>query len=104
MEDIFRREADLWVEDAERFPCDQSLIPVLATHAEQPGSWFALSNLGVFSKEPTAKAWARLTGLEDWRDMHPTALAVLNFDAQGELEPPEQSPDGVDYRMPVATE
>jgi hypothetical protein len=76
---IFRREADLWVEDAEGFPRERSLIPVLATHAEQPGSWFALSNLGVFWKESTATAWARLTGLEDWRDMHPTALAVLNF-------------------------
>lgn len=31
---IFRREADLWVEDAERFPRDRSLVPVLATHAE----------------------------------------------------------------------
>jgi hypothetical protein len=76
---IFRREADIWVEDAEGFPRDRSLIPVLATHVDQPGSWFALSNLGVFLKEPTAKAWACLTAPEDWRGMHPTALAVLNL-------------------------
>ena len=76
---IFRREADIWVEDAEGFPRDRSLIPVLATHIDQAGSWFALSNLGVFSKEPTIKAWACLTAPEDWRGMHPTALAVLNL-------------------------
>jgi hypothetical protein len=76
---IFRREADIWVEDAEGFPRDRSLIPVLATHVDQPGSWFALSNLGVFSKEHTAKTWACLTRPEDWRGMHPAALAVLNL-------------------------
>jgi hypothetical protein len=76
---IFRREADVWVEDAEGFPRDRSLIPVLATHADQPGSWFALSNLGVFSKGPAVKAWACLTASEDWRCMHPTALAILNL-------------------------
>ncbi|MEG9435111.1 exo-alpha-sialidase [Edaphobacter sp. HDX4] len=76
---IFRREADAWVEDAKGFPRDRSLIPVLATHADQPGRWFALSNLGVFSKEPTAKAWACLTAPEDWHGAHPTALAVLNL-------------------------
>jgi len=32
---IFRREADIWVEDAEGFPRDRSLIPVLATHIDQ---------------------------------------------------------------------
>jgi hypothetical protein len=76
---IFRREADIWVEDADGFPRDRSLIPVLAAHTDQPGSWFALSNLGVFSKEPTDTAWACLTALEDWRDMHPTALAIPNL-------------------------
>ena len=29
--------ADIWVEDAEGFPRDRSLIPVLATHTDQPG-------------------------------------------------------------------
>jgi hypothetical protein len=76
---IFRREADVWVEDAEGFPCGRSLTPVLATHADQPGRWFALSNLGLFAKEPKAKAWACLTAREDWHDMHPTTLAVLNL-------------------------
>jgi hypothetical protein len=76
---IFRREADDWVEDAEGFPRERSLIPVLATHADQPGRWFALSNLGVFSKEPTAKAWACLTAAGDWRGMHPTVLTALNL-------------------------
>ena len=71
--------ADIWMEDAEGFPRDRSLIPVLDTHTDQPGSWFALSNLGVFSKEPTDKPWVCLTALEDWRDMHPTALAILNL-------------------------
>jgi hypothetical protein len=76
---IFRREAHLWVQDAEGFPRDRSLIPVLATDAHQPGRWFALSNLGVFSKEPTAKAWNCLTAPEDWRGMHPTGLAILHL-------------------------
>ena len=76
---IFRREADIWVEDAEGFPRDRSLIPVLSTHTDQPGSWFALSNLGVFSKGPTDKAWTCLTAPEEWRDMHPMALAIFNL-------------------------
>jgi hypothetical protein len=76
---IFRREAGFWMEDAEGFPRDRSLIPVLATHTDQPESWFALSNLGVFSKKPTANAWACLAAPEDWRDMHPMALAILNL-------------------------
>jgi hypothetical protein len=76
---IFRREADFWMEDAEGFPRHRSLIPVLATHTDQPESWFALSNLGVFSKKPRANAWACLTAPEDWRDMHPMALAILNL-------------------------
>jgi hypothetical protein len=71
--------ADIWAEDAEGFPRDRSLVPVLATHTDQPGSWFALSNLRIFSKEPTDKAWVCLTAPEDWRDMHPTALAILNL-------------------------
>jgi hypothetical protein len=71
--------ADIWVEDAEGFPRDRSLTSVLATHTDQPESWFALSNFGVFSKEPTDKAWVCLTAPEDWRDMHPTALAILNL-------------------------
>ena len=76
---IFRREADFWMEDAEGFPRDRSLIPVLATHADQPGIWFALSNLGVFSKEARGNTWSCLTAPQDWRDMHPTALAILNL-------------------------
>ena len=76
---IFRRERNLWAEDAEGFPWDRSLIPVLATKTNHPGSWFALSNLGGFLKEPTAKAWVCLTAPEHWRDMHPTALAVLGL-------------------------
>jgi hypothetical protein len=67
------------VEDAEGFLRDQSLLPVLANHTDKSGSWFALSNLRVFSKEPIAKAWVCLTAPEDWRGMHPTALAVLNL-------------------------
>jgi len=76
---IFRREADIWVEDADGFPRNRSLIPVLATDTDQPGSWFALSNLGVFSKQPTDKAWACLTAPEEWRDVHPTAVDILNL-------------------------
>jgi hypothetical protein len=76
---IFRREADFWMEDAAGFPRDRSLIPVLATNAEQPGSWFALSNLGVFSKEARGNTWSCLTAPQDWRDMHPMALAILNL-------------------------
>ena len=75
---IFRRDADIWVEDAEGFPRERSLIPVLAVHVAQPGSWFALSNLGVFLKRPGSDAWACLATLGEWRGMHPTALAVLH--------------------------
>lgn len=76
---IFRREADVWVEDGEGFPRDRSLSPVLSTHTGQPGRWFALSNFGVFAKESPTKAWACLTAPKDWNDKHPTALVVLNL-------------------------
>ena len=36
---VFRRERDLWAEDAEGFPWDRSLLPVLATNTDYPGSW-----------------------------------------------------------------
>lgn len=73
---VFRREEDIWVEDAEGFPRGRSLVPVLATHRDQPGSWFALSNLGVFLKVPTDKSWACLTATQDWRSMHPMAMVI----------------------------
>jgi len=76
---IFRREAKHWVEDAEGFPCDRSLIPVLAAHVRQPGIWFALSNLGLFLKESTATTWICLVQPEEWHGMHPTALAALTL-------------------------
>jgi hypothetical protein len=41
--------------------------------------WFALSNLGVFPKGPTDKAWACLSRPEDRRSIHPTALSALNL-------------------------
>jgi hypothetical protein len=75
---IFRREGDSWFEDAEGFPRDRSLIPVLATDDGAPGRWFALSNLGLFVKEPEAKTWNCLVAPESWRSMHPTVLAVVN--------------------------
>jgi photosystem II stability/assembly factor-like uncharacterized protein len=53
---IFRREADVWVEDAEAFPSYRSLIPVLATDTAQPGRWFALSDLGLFEKGPSRQS------------------------------------------------
>lgn len=75
---IFRREDDVWIEDARGFPQTHSLIPVLAADPEQPGRWFALSNLGLFVKEPDAPAWTSLVAPESWRGMHPMTLAVLH--------------------------
>lgn len=76
---IFRRQGETWLEDAQGFPADRSLIPALATDASQPGRWFALSNLGLFVKEAKAKAWVCLAAREDWKAMHPMALAIVNL-------------------------
>src|SRR5262249_47150431 len=67
---IFRRKGDIWTEDAQNFPARRSLIPVLAADARSPGRWFALSDLGLFVKEPTATAWTCLTAPEAWRSVH----------------------------------
>lgn len=71
---IFRRDGDRWVEDAEGFPRDRSLVPVLGTDPTTPGRWFALSNLGLFRKEPGDVAWARLAARDEWRAMNPMSL------------------------------
>ena len=74
---IFRRQGEVWTEDAEGFPRGHSLMPVLAADPGQPGRWFALSNLGLFTKEPGASAWTVLAAPDDWRGRHPMTLAVL---------------------------
>ncbi|MBB4636774.1 WD40/YVTN/BNR-like repeat-containing protein [Longimicrobium terrae] len=74
---ILCRKGDGWMEDAEGFPSEHSLIPVLAADPSRPGRWFALSNLGLFARERGAAAWVRLTTRGGWRGLHPTTLAVL---------------------------
>lgn len=74
---IYRREGDGWSEDADGFPRDSSLIPVLSADNNHPGRWFALSNMGLFVKEPAARIWKNLAAHAAWRNMHPTALAIL---------------------------
>lgn len=73
---IFRRDGDVWVEDADGFPRDHSLVPVLGTDPTTPGRWFALSNLGLFLKEPGDVTWARLTARDAWREMNPVSLVM----------------------------
>ncbi|MBE8246545.1 hypothetical protein IQA79_17270, partial [Leptospira borgpetersenii serovar Ballum] len=46
---IFRQDGDAWVEDAQGFPRERSLVPVLGADPMASGRWFALSNLGVFA-------------------------------------------------------
>jgi hypothetical protein len=75
---IFRREADTWLEDAAGFPSDRSLVPILASDPTRSGRWFALSDLGLFVKEPDAAAWKLLLSYEKWHRVHPTTLAVLS--------------------------
>lgn len=75
---IYRRDGDRWIEDSEGFPRDKSLIATLATHAGQPGRWFALSNCGVFVQEPRRAVWQRLAALPQWEKEHPVSL--LAFD------------------------
>ena len=73
---IFRRDGETWVEDAEGFPSDRSLVPVLGADPRRPGRWFALSNLGVFRKEPGDVGWALLAVPDAFRDMNPMSLAI----------------------------
>ncbi len=73
---IFRRAGDRWIEDAEGFPRDHSLIPVLATDPDKPGRWLALSNLGLFEKGQGDEAWRTITDPPEWVDMHPMCLAA----------------------------
>ncbi len=73
---IFRREGNRWIEDAEGFPRDHSLIPVLATDPAKPGRWLALSNLGLFEKTSTDAAWREIAAPAEWIDMHPMCLAA----------------------------
>jgi len=75
---IFRREGDAWIEDADGFPREHSLVPVLTADPIRPGGWFALSDHGLFAKERGAAAWTRLTAPDEWRGMHPTALILLD--------------------------
>jgi len=78
---IFRREGDKWVEDADGFPRDHSLIPVLASDPHQAGRWFALSNLGLFIKSAGDDRWRLLTNRSEWADMHAMSLTILRHDA-----------------------
>ena len=73
---IFRRDADRWVEDAQGFPRERSLVPVLGADPMCPGRWLAVSNFGVFKKEPGDAAWTRLAAPDAWRDMNPMSLAI----------------------------
>jgi hypothetical protein len=78
---IFRRSGDGREEDAEGFPRERSLIPVLATNPSQPGRWFALSNFGLFTKGSGDGAWGALAAPPEWADMHPMCLLVARQDA-----------------------
>jgi hypothetical protein len=73
---IFRREGDGWIEDADGFPRAHSLVPVLATDPHRPGHWFALSNLGLFTKAGPDR-WRRLIDVPEWIDMHPMCMTVV---------------------------
>ena len=75
---IFRRDADTWVEDAEGFPTHYSLVPVLGADPSRPGRWFAVSNLGVFKKEPADTTWTLLAAPDAWRNMNPMSLAICS--------------------------
>ena len=71
---IFRRDGNGWIEDADGFPREHSLVPVLAA---DPGGWFALSDLGLFAKPHGTAAWTRLTAPSEWRGVHPITLTIL---------------------------
>lgn len=79
---IFRDVQGRWVEDADGYPREGSLVPVLAADPASPGWWLALSNLGLFETRGD-QGWVHLTGRPDWRDQHPMCLAIL-------AEPPER--------------
>lgn len=73
---IFRRVGGEWSEDAAGFPRADSLVPSLAVDPERPGRWLALSNLGLFGKEGDDD-WTCLITRPEWRDRHPTCVAVV---------------------------
>lgn len=74
---IYRNVGSTWVEDANGFPGGRSQSPVLAADSVRAGHWYALSNLGLFQKEPDAPAWQVITTLPVWLTMHPTCFAQL---------------------------
>lgn len=76
---IYRLAGGVWIEDAEGFPRAHSLSPVLASDSSCADRWFALSNLGLFRKEPGTQAWQLVTGLPEWHHMHPACLAQTEY-------------------------
>ena len=73
---IFRNVNGGWMEDAEGYPREESLVPVLAADPAAPGHWLALSNLGLFEKLGD-RNWTCLTCRPEWRDQHPMCIAIL---------------------------
>lgn len=76
---VYRLAGGRWLEDAEGFPRQQSLSPVLASDASYAGGWFALSNRGLYRQEPGEQAWQLVTGLAEWHPMHPTCFAQTDL-------------------------
>lgn len=76
---IYRWAGDRWLEDADGFPRGQSLSPVLASDSGCAGGWYALSNRGLFRKEPGGQAWHLVTGLAEWYQMHPACFAQHDY-------------------------
>lgn len=75
---IFRRSGDRWIEDAEGFPKEKSLIPILATDASRPGDWLALSNLGLFARRAGSDRWEVLANTPEWLQMHAMCLLAIH--------------------------
>ena len=76
---IYRSAGEIWIENAEGFPKAHSLTPVLASDSNCAGCWFALSNLGLFRQEPGEQAWQLVTGVPEWRHMHPACFAQTEY-------------------------
>ncbi|WP_110647257.1 WD40/YVTN/BNR-like repeat-containing protein [Salinicola peritrichatus] len=69
-----------WQRDSDGLPIEDSFIAVLAADPQQPGTFYALNNHGVFCQRGREETWQRIP--LDWDDAyldeHPMCLAVLD--------------------------
>lgn len=77
---VYRKVGQGWQPDNDGLPVDNSFAAVLATDSQQPGTFYALNNHGLFCQNQREPTWQRVP--LDWDaaylDEHPMCLAVMD--------------------------